>query len=226
VSASVDGAELHARVREVLGNWPVVGLTVGVITNGSLAWFYGHGVADVESGTPIDQGTVFRIESVTKTANARLDPWDRCASVVYGQHRRPQRAVRQPARVRQRDASWSPASERRHHPLASGRRCDTTRRGEWRCPSRRSRSPGLSATDSRPPGLRPRHQGPGRRGSRAGAAEHPSTLGQSGTCRSWTYRAPLTGRLPRRPCGSGEGSDIALHEDLGNECDSEGRCDR
>jgi hypothetical protein len=127
MSASVDEAELHARVREVLGNWPVVGLTVGVITNGSLAWFYGHGVADVESGTPIDQGTVFRIESVTKTANARLDPWDRCASVVYGQHRRPQRAVRQPARVRQRDASWSPASERRHHPLAR-RDVDATRR--------------------------------------------------------------------------------------------------
>jgi len=70
MSASVDEAELHARVRAVLGNWPVVGLTVGVIKNGSLAWFYGHGVADVESGTPIDQGTVFRIASVTKTMTA------------------------------------------------------------------------------------------------------------------------------------------------------------
>ena len=70
MSASIDEAELHARVREVLCNWPVVGLAVGVIKNGSLAWFYGHGVADVESGTPIDQDTVFRIASVTKTMTA------------------------------------------------------------------------------------------------------------------------------------------------------------
>ena len=70
MSASIDEGELRARVREVLCNWPVVGLAVGVIKNGSLAWFYGHGVADVESGTPIDQDTVFRIASVTKTMTA------------------------------------------------------------------------------------------------------------------------------------------------------------
>ena len=37
---------------------------------GSLAWFYGHGVADVTSNTPVDQDTVFRIASITKTITA------------------------------------------------------------------------------------------------------------------------------------------------------------
>jgi CubicO group peptidase (beta-lactamase class C family) len=79
VSTSIDEPALRARVRQVLGNWPVVGLAVGVITNGSLAWFYGHGVADVGSGTRIDEGTVFRIGSVTKTmtAIATMQLWER-----------------------------------------------------------------------------------------------------------------------------------------------------
>ncbi len=37
MSASIDEAALRARVREVLCNWPVVGLAVGVVKSGSLA---------------------------------------------------------------------------------------------------------------------------------------------------------------------------------------------
>ena len=50
--------------------WPVAGLAVGVIRHGSLAWFHGHGVADMSTGTPVDQDTVFRVASMTKIITA------------------------------------------------------------------------------------------------------------------------------------------------------------
>jgi CubicO group peptidase (beta-lactamase class C family) len=69
-SASIDEPGLNARVGECLNRWPVAGLAVGVVRDGSLAWFNGHGVADTGAGTPVDQDTVFRIGSVTKTMTA------------------------------------------------------------------------------------------------------------------------------------------------------------
>ena len=57
-------------VHGVLNRWPVAGLAVGVVRDGELAWFHGHGVADVESGRPVDEDTVFRIGSITKTMTA------------------------------------------------------------------------------------------------------------------------------------------------------------
>ena len=68
MTASLDERALKARVGEILNRWPVAGLAVGVIRGGSLAWFHGHGVADVGSGTPVGPDTVFRIASVTKTS--------------------------------------------------------------------------------------------------------------------------------------------------------------
>jgi CubicO group peptidase (beta-lactamase class C family) len=70
VTASIDELELKTRVAEVLNRWPVAGLAVGVVRDGSLAWFHGHGVADIESGAPVDEDTVFRIDSITKTMTA------------------------------------------------------------------------------------------------------------------------------------------------------------
>ena len=70
MTASIDGLKLAAKVAEVLNHWPVAGLAVGVVRDGSLAWFYGHGVADIGSGTPVDADTVFRIDSITKTMTA------------------------------------------------------------------------------------------------------------------------------------------------------------
>ena len=70
MTASIDERALTARVGEVLNRWPVAGLAVGVIRDGSLAWFYGHGVADIRPGTPVGPDTVFRIASVTKTITA------------------------------------------------------------------------------------------------------------------------------------------------------------
>ena len=55
--ALIAGDEMRARVDEVLNRWPAAGLAAGVVRDGSLARFHGHGVADVESGTPLDADT-------------------------------------------------------------------------------------------------------------------------------------------------------------------------
>ena len=67
---SLDQSALKARVDEILNRWPAVGLAVGVVRDGSLESFYGHGVADIASGTPVSEDTVFRIASITKTFTA------------------------------------------------------------------------------------------------------------------------------------------------------------
>jgi CubicO group peptidase (beta-lactamase class C family) len=71
-SASIDEPGLKALVGEFLNRWPVAGLAVGVVHHGSLAWFHGHGAADIGAATPVDQDTVFRIGSITKTMTAAL----------------------------------------------------------------------------------------------------------------------------------------------------------
>ena len=45
----------------------VPGLAVGVVVDGRLAYFKGFGVRDVASGAPVDEETVFRIASMTKS---------------------------------------------------------------------------------------------------------------------------------------------------------------
>ena len=69
-SGVVDEPEMKARVNEILNRWPAVGLALGVVRHGSLAFFYGHGLADIKSNTPITKDTVFRIASITKTFTA------------------------------------------------------------------------------------------------------------------------------------------------------------
>ena len=69
-SSAVDGTEMTARVNEILNHWPTVGLAVGVVRDGRLAFFHGHGLEDIESNTPITEDTVFRIASITKTFTA------------------------------------------------------------------------------------------------------------------------------------------------------------
>ena len=70
MEALFDDVDVAKIVSEVLNRWPVAGLAVGVVRDGGLAWFHGHGVADVESGRPVDADTVFRIGSITKTLTA------------------------------------------------------------------------------------------------------------------------------------------------------------
>jgi CubicO group peptidase (beta-lactamase class C family) len=64
------GGRLESAVARVLNEQPVAGLAVGVIRGGALSWFHGHGVADIAAGTPVDEDTVFRIGSITKTMTA------------------------------------------------------------------------------------------------------------------------------------------------------------
>ena len=66
----VDQLEMKARVEEILNRHAAVGLAVGVVRNGRLEFFYGHGFADIASNTPITEDTVFRIASITKTFTA------------------------------------------------------------------------------------------------------------------------------------------------------------
>lgn len=73
-----DGSALKARVDGILNRRPAVGLAVGVVRDGSLESFYGHGLADIASGTPVTENTVFRIGSITKTftAIAAMQLWE------------------------------------------------------------------------------------------------------------------------------------------------------
>ena len=69
-SARIDGRDLELNVAEVLDRWRSAGLAAGVVRDGSLEWFLGHGVADIRSREPITADTVFRIGSITKTFTA------------------------------------------------------------------------------------------------------------------------------------------------------------
>jgi CubicO group peptidase (beta-lactamase class C family) len=73
-----DELELQGRIDGILNRHPAVGLAVGVVRNGRLELFHGHGLADIASNTTITQDTVFRIGSITKTftAIAVLQLWE------------------------------------------------------------------------------------------------------------------------------------------------------
>ncbi|HEX9519360.1 MAG TPA: serine hydrolase [Streptosporangiaceae bacterium] len=49
---------------------PIVGLALGVVRDGRLCHFHGHGLADIASRTPVTEDTAFRIGSITKTFTA------------------------------------------------------------------------------------------------------------------------------------------------------------
>jgi CubicO group peptidase (beta-lactamase class C family) len=66
----VNELEMAARVDEILNRQPAVGLAVGVVHDGRLEFFHGHGLADIASNTPVTEDTVFRIGSITKTFTA------------------------------------------------------------------------------------------------------------------------------------------------------------
>jgi CubicO group peptidase (beta-lactamase class C family) len=66
-SLRIDDLALTSRIDGILNRRPAVGLAVGVVSDGSLAFFHGHGVADIASGIPVTEDTVFRIGSLTKT---------------------------------------------------------------------------------------------------------------------------------------------------------------
>jgi CubicO group peptidase (beta-lactamase class C family) len=70
---------MRDRGDRILNRRPAVGFALGVVRDGSLEHFYGHGYADIPSRTPITENTVFRIGSITKTftAIAVMQLWER-----------------------------------------------------------------------------------------------------------------------------------------------------
>ena len=66
----IDDLDLTGTVAQVLDHWPCAGMAVAVIRDGALAWFHGHGLADVAAKRPITEDTVFRVASITKTFTA------------------------------------------------------------------------------------------------------------------------------------------------------------
>lgn len=67
---AIDEPEIKARVREILNRHPCVGLAVGVVRDGQLAFFDAHGLASVASQKPVTEDTVFRVASISKTFTA------------------------------------------------------------------------------------------------------------------------------------------------------------
>jgi CubicO group peptidase (beta-lactamase class C family) len=67
---NIDQLEIEGYVDGMLSRWPAVGLAVGVVRDGALEFFSVHGVANIESATPVTEDTVFRIGSITKTFTA------------------------------------------------------------------------------------------------------------------------------------------------------------
>lgn len=70
MTATIDNLALAGTVGEVLGRWPVAGMAVAVVRQGSPPWLWVRGFADVERRAPVDEHTVFRIGSITKTMTA------------------------------------------------------------------------------------------------------------------------------------------------------------
>lgn len=75
----IDQLDLRTRVNQILNRHPAVGLAVGVVRNGRLEFFHGHGVANVVERTPVTEDTIFRIASITKTftAIAAMQLWEK-----------------------------------------------------------------------------------------------------------------------------------------------------
>jgi CubicO group peptidase (beta-lactamase class C family) len=74
-----DLSSIEPVIDRILDRNPVVGLAIGVVRDGKLAYFHGHGLADIPSATPITEDTVFRIASITKTftAVAVMQLWEK-----------------------------------------------------------------------------------------------------------------------------------------------------
>ena len=66
---AIDQSALRLSVAQILDRHPAVGLAVGVLSEGRFETAC-HGRADLASGVPVTEHTVFRIASITKTMTA------------------------------------------------------------------------------------------------------------------------------------------------------------
>lgn len=74
----VSAIDLKTAVDEIRNRWPTVGLAFGIVRNGQLEAFHAEGLADIALRTPINEDTVFRVGSLTKTftATAVMQLWE------------------------------------------------------------------------------------------------------------------------------------------------------
>jgi CubicO group peptidase (beta-lactamase class C family) len=70
VVKSVDRHDLESWVARLLNRRPAVGMALGIIRDGRLDFFHAHGLANIVSGRPVTEDTVFRIASISKTFTA------------------------------------------------------------------------------------------------------------------------------------------------------------
>lgn len=69
LSGGSEELELRRIIASALTRWPTTGMALAVVRGGAVN-FACHGVADIRSGRPVTEGTVFRIGSLTKTITA------------------------------------------------------------------------------------------------------------------------------------------------------------
>src|SRR4029453_2614519 len=59
-------ADLEQRIPPILSDTAVPGCSIALVRNGEIAWRRGFGLADVSSGLPVDDGTIFGTQSMSK----------------------------------------------------------------------------------------------------------------------------------------------------------------
>lgn len=106
----VDELDMRSRVAEILNRRPAVGLAVGLVRDGRLEFFHGHGLADIGSNTPVTEDTVFRIASITKTftAIAVMQLWEEGLVDLDA----PANDYLRAYKLLPRDPAWRPATVR------------------------------------------------------------------------------------------------------------------
>ncbi len=62
--------QTDTRIPELLDRYDIPGASVALVFDGEIVWTEGYGVADSESGRPVDAGTVFEAGSIAKSLTA------------------------------------------------------------------------------------------------------------------------------------------------------------
>jgi len=68
LSDRLDGFD--TQIEQVMNDWSVPGLAIGIVTDSSVVWSKGFGDRNVEAGTPVTDETLFAIGSTTKAFTA------------------------------------------------------------------------------------------------------------------------------------------------------------
>jgi CubicO group peptidase (beta-lactamase class C family) len=70
MEATVTEADLRRTIAKELRRWPSAGLALAVLREDAPPRVLGHGLADIASGRPVGEDTVFRVGSLTKVLTA------------------------------------------------------------------------------------------------------------------------------------------------------------